>query len=86
MIKGGEETDVAVTGGFLELFANKVTILADSAERAEEIDAERAQEAMRRARERIQSSASDSDLARAVASMRRAEVRFRVAQRKRRTR
>jgi F-type H+-transporting ATPase subunit epsilon len=84
VIKDGEETNIAVTGGFLEVLANKVTILADAAERAEEIDVERAEEAVRRAEERVERRGADMDMARAVATMRRAQVRLRVAQRRRR--
>ena len=41
--KDGEETYLAVTGGFLEVMENRISILADAAERSEEIDEERAQ-------------------------------------------
>ena len=82
IITDGEETNIAVTGGFLEVLANKVTILADAAERAEEIDVERAEEAVRRAEERLERRGADMDLSRAVATMRRAQVRLRVAQRR----
>jgi len=47
--KGGEETFMAITGGFLEVRPDRITILADAAERAEDIDAARAEEAKRRA-------------------------------------
>ncbi len=50
--KDGEETYLAVTGGFLEVMGNKVTILADACERSDEINEERAQIAVDRARER----------------------------------
>src|SRR3972149_7955119 len=46
---GGEEITMAIGGGFLEVMPDKVVVLADSAERAEEIDLARAQEAQRRA-------------------------------------
>jgi F-type H+-transporting ATPase subunit epsilon len=49
--KNGEEIEMAVSGGFLELHDNELTILADTAERAEEIDIERAEEARKRAAE-----------------------------------
>jgi F-type H+-transporting ATPase subunit epsilon len=47
--KEGEDISMAVSGGFVEVMVNKVVILADTAERADEIDPERAEEAKRRA-------------------------------------
>lgn len=81
--KDGQDSYLMVSGGFMEVMANQVTILADAAERSEEIDEERAQEAMRRAQERLASRESDQDLEMAVASIRRAEVRLKVARRRR---
>ncbi len=49
IVKGGQEVDMAITGGFLEVRDDRVTILADAAERAEEIDEARALEARHRA-------------------------------------
>ncbi|MFQ5933332.1 MAG: F0F1 ATP synthase subunit epsilon [Dehalococcoidia bacterium] len=80
--KGTEEVAMAVSGGFLEVFNDKLTILADAAERAEEIDLERAQQAMQRAEERVKSSASDVDLAQALAALRRSRIRLKVAGRR----
>ena len=82
--KDGEENYMAVSGGFLEVLANRVTILADTAERAEEIDIERAEAAVRRAEERIVARTSDSDLQRAVFSLRRSQARLLAARRRRR--
>ena len=82
--RDGEESFMAVTGGFLEVIANKVTVLADAAEYAEEIDEERAEAALERARERVASAVSDMDLERALASMRRSSARLGVARRRRR--
>ncbi len=84
--KDGGESYMAVSGGFLEVLANKVTILADTAERAEEIDIERAEEAVRRAQERIENRTSDMDLQRAVFSLRRQQARLLAANRRRRRR
>ena len=81
--KNGEETFLAVTGGFMEVMGNKVTILADACERSEEIDEQRAQEAMERARERIGSQESDLQLELAMASLRHAQVRLNVVRRRR---
>ena len=83
IMKGNEETDIAITGGFLEVLGNKVTILADAAERSEEIDIARAEEAVARAQERVANRASDIDLERALASIKRGEVRIQVARRQR---
>ena len=81
--KDGEENYMAVSGGFLEVLANRVTILADTAERAEEIDIERAEAAVRRAEERIAARTSDMDLQRAVFSLRRSQARVLAARRRR---
>ena len=81
--KEGEETYLAVTGGFLEVMGNKVTILADACERSDEIDEERAQVAVNRARERVASQDTDMQLEPALASIRRAQVRLNVVQRRR---
>lgn len=84
VVKDGEDSFIAVSGGFLEVMSNKVTILADTAEHAGEINAERAEEAMKRATERVGQAATDIDLERAVAALRRSAVRLRVARRRRR--
>ena len=81
--KGGQEQFLAVSGGFMEVLGNKVTILADAAERAEEIDLERARKAMERAQEALARRTADLDLERALAALRRAEVRLKVARRRR---
>ena len=81
---GGEETYLAVSGGFMEVGGNHVMILADAAEHAEEIDEERAEQAVQRARDRIAERQADMDLERALGSLRRAQVRLDVARRRRR--
>ncbi len=82
--KGGQETAIALSGGFMEVLHNRVTIMADAAEHAEEIDEARARAAMERARERIQHRTADMDLERAQADMRRAVARLTVVERRRR--
>jgi F-type H+-transporting ATPase subunit epsilon len=82
--KQGQETDVALSGGFLEVRDDKVVVLADTAERSEEIDLARAQEARQRAAARIATREGDMDVARAMAALERAEARVRVAERRRR--
>lgn len=84
--KEGEETAIFVSGGFLEVMQNRVTVLADTAERAEEIDVERAEEAKRRAEERLKDKEylPEMDLAHAEVALRRALTRIKVAERRRR--
>ena len=79
----GEEQAIAVSGGFLEVLADNVTVLADAAEREDEIDEERAEIAVRRAQERIADHGSDLDMERALATLRRAQIRLRFARRRR---
>ena len=86
IVKGGDEVEMAITGGFIEVRENRVTILADAAERAEEIDAVRAEEARRRAQRRLEERVAEEDLARAEASLARALARLKVAERRRRRR
>lgn len=82
--KSGEEFIMAVSGGFLEVQPDRVIILADAAERAEEIDIARAEEAKRRAQETLSHPASKSEAAIAEAALRRALARIEVADRRRR--
>lgn len=77
----GLEQSIALAGGFMEVLNDQVTILADAAERADEIDLQRADEAIQRARQRIASHAADVDIERALASMRRGQTRVRIARR-----
>ena len=84
--KGGEEILMAITGGFLEVRPDRVTILADAAERAEDIDAARAEEAKRRAEERLSGKLSESDMVRAEGALRRSLLRLRVSEKRRRRR
>ncbi len=81
--KEGTDSYLSVSGGYMEVIGNKVTILADACEHSDEIDEERAQVAVQRARDRITNQASDLQLERAVGSVRRAEVRLNVARRRR---
>jgi F-type H+-transporting ATPase subunit epsilon len=80
--KEGEETAMFVSGGFLEVMQNRVTILADVAERAEEIDVARAEEAKRRAEERLRERPPEMDLAAAEAALRRSLARLKIAERR----
>ena len=75
---------LAVGGGFMEVRDDRVIILADSAERADEIDAERARRAREQAEALLTQKVTDVDFARAEAAMRRAMARLRVAEHARR--
>ena len=86
VVRDNEESFIAVSGGFLEVMANKVTILADTAEHADEIDEQRAEEALRRAEESIAARPADMDMEQALESMRRSRARLGVAVRRRRRR
>jgi len=78
--KGGEEISLAISGGFLEVRPDRVVILADAAERAEEIDVARAEAAKRRAQERLaERHVYEIDGARAEAALRRSLARLKVA-------
>ena len=79
----GEPSYLAVTGGFMEVLGNKVTILAAACEYSQEINEERAQAAMVRAQERLQSQPADLELERAAAAVRRAQVRLNIVRRRR---
>ncbi len=69
-----------VSGGILEVQPHIVTVLADTAERAKDIDEAEAQEAKRRAEERLQQTESDIDYARAQAELAEAAARLRAVQ------
>ena len=82
--RGTEEMAFAISGGFLEIRGDVVTVLADVAERAEEIDVEQARAARERAAAALATRQADIDLAAAQAAMRRELMRLRVAERHRR--
>ncbi|TES83063.1 MAG: F0F1 ATP synthase subunit epsilon [Dehalococcoidia bacterium] len=84
--KGGEEFYLAISGGFIEARPDRIIVLADTAERVEEIDIARAEEAKRRAEERLVEGIPGVDTARAEAALRRSLIRLRVAGRRRRRR
>ncbi|MCQ2560067.1 MAG: F0F1 ATP synthase subunit epsilon [Clostridia bacterium] len=76
----GKTYKVAINGGFVEIRNNKVSILADSAERAEDIDRHRAEIAKERAEKRLASKTSDLDVARAEQALKRALNRLKALQ------
>src|SRR5688500_15371435 len=83
IIKNGERIPFAVSGGFMEVLPDRVTILADTAERADEIDEARADAARRRAEELLRERRSEQEMLIAEAQLRRAMVRLHVARMRR---
>ncbi|UOR11263.1 F0F1 ATP synthase subunit epsilon [Halobacillus amylolyticus] len=78
-LKGKGQSDrIAVSGGFLEVRPDKVTILAQSAERPSDIDIDRARKAKERAEQRMADKQSDIDMRRAELSLKRAINRLDV--------
>jgi F-type H+-transporting ATPase subunit epsilon len=73
---------LSVAWGFAEVLPDKVTVLAETAERAEEIDVRRAREAKQRAEERLKSGNPEVDFNRAAIALQRAETRLEVAEKK----
>jgi F-type H+-transporting ATPase subunit epsilon len=78
--KGDRWTFVAVAWGFVEVQPNQVRILAETAERAQEIDVERAMRAKQRAEERIARGGEEIDYNRALVALDRAVIRIQVAE------
>ncbi len=76
----GNERYVFVNGGFAEALPDKVTVLAESAERRRDIDAERAQSAMERAKERLEKGDEEMDYARAQAALERSMYRIKLTE------
>jgi F-type H+-transporting ATPase subunit epsilon len=81
----GAEEDIFVSGGFLEVSNNSVAVLADAAEHAEDIDQARAEEARRRAQERLAEARSNTERAEMEAQLQRAISRLKVAEMVRRS-
>lgn len=79
--KGNSTKYVFVNSGYAEVTPDRVLVLADSAEKAEDIDVERAKAAMKRAEERLK-KAEEFDFARATSALERAVTRIQVAERK----
>ena len=84
--KDGEETLMAVSGGFLQVFRDRVLVLADTAERAEEIEEQRAEESRTRAVAALESGTRGDSLQAEAARMalRRSLARLQVARRRQR--
>ncbi len=77
--ENGESHCLAVAWGFAEVLPDRVSVLAETAERAEEINVDRAEEARKRARQRLHSTDPKVDFARAQCALTRAETRLEVA-------
>jgi len=79
--QGGSEGTLAIISGFSEVLGDRVTVLAETAERPEEIDLSRAEEAKKRAEERLAAAASDPEIdwARAAIALQRSLIRIQVA-------
>jgi F-type H+-transporting ATPase subunit epsilon len=79
--QGGSEGTLAIISGFSEVLGDRVTVLAETAERPEEIDLRRAEEAKKRAEERLAAAASDPEIdwARAAIALQRSLIRIQVA-------
>jgi len=78
-----EDVSMAIGGGFIEVLDNRVVVLADSAERSDEIDEDRAEEARKSALAQMQNLEEKPDLAAAEAALRRSKVRLKVSRRRR---
>ena len=81
--KEGEDTYLAVSGGFIEVLDDRVTVLADAAEKSDEIDEQRALAAMERARDSLVNRESTIELEQVAVAMRRAQIRLNVVRRRR---
>ena len=86
VVKGEEETTMAITGGFIEVRENRVTILDDAAERGEEIDVARVEAARRRAEELLASREATVDVVKAEMALKRALARLKATEQVRRRR
>jgi F-type H+-transporting ATPase subunit epsilon len=80
---GSEKFFLSVAGGFVEVLPDRVTVLAQVAERAEDIDVARAEAARKRAEERVSRQAPDIDFERARFALQKSLIRLQVASRAR---
>lgn len=76
----GKRRKIALGGGFMEMNNNRLTIMANTAELAEDIDVLRAKQAKERAEQRIAGQKADIDFARANLALRKALLRIQVAE------
>ena len=81
--QGRDVRYLAVSGGFLEVLPDQVTVLAETAEKAEEIDRERANAAKERAEQCLKHPDPETDIQHAMVALERALIRLQVASKKR---
>ena len=83
--KSVESAPIAIISGFAEVLGDRVTVLAETAERPEEIDLARAEEAKKRAEQRLAAAATDPDIdwGRAAIALQRSLIRIQVARKRR---
>jgi F-type H+-transporting ATPase subunit epsilon len=81
--KGGTEQILFISGGFVEVRADKVVVMADLAEHSDEIDEQRAVEARKRAEAELEQARAPADIARVRAALQTALMRERIAVRRR---
>lgn len=79
-LESGQKKWLSISGGYLEVLENRVRVLAQRAEFADEIDVKRAGDALKRAEERVLHPTADLDSARALNAMKRAQARLAAAQ------
>jgi F-type H+-transporting ATPase subunit epsilon len=86
--KAGGEATMAIISGFAEVLGDRVTVLAETAERPEDIDLARAEQAKKRAEQRLAAAASDPEIdwARAAVALQRSLIRIQVARKQSRVR
>ena len=76
---GGKQHSIAISGGFAEVLRHRVSILAQTAEKADEIDAARAEKARERAESRLRKADGETDMGRAQVALARAVNRISVS-------
>jgi len=82
--KSGDSVPIAIISGFAEVLGDRVTVLAETAERPEEIDVARAEEAKKRAEQRLAAASTDPDIdwSRAAIALQRSLIRIQVARKR----
>jgi F-type H+-transporting ATPase subunit epsilon len=78
-VANGRQRSLSVSGGVVEVLPDRIRVLADAAEHADDIDVKRAEEAMRRATERLTHPELGVDIAQALNALKRAQARLKAA-------